>query len=200
MTLKQLGIGIVIGVAAAAGFFAAQSYERAQSAAERDVITAQAANNLAALRTDAETWANAMAIGQGETALRSFAAGLTPLLLAERMTALDIAGASLLRLHGVQGVSIVRADGKVLYASDTKLTVSDTGNEQTRWALSAADFSSRDSVQPGVKEMALPVNDAGKLLAVVWLAYDVIAIREQSRPESLKDVTPIPTSDSAVEK
>jgi hypothetical protein len=200
MTLKQLGIGIVIGVAAAAGFFAAQSYERAQSAAERDVITAQAANNLAALRTDAETWANAMAIGQGETALRSFAAGLTPLLLAERMTALDIAGASLLRLHGVQGVSIVRADGKVLYASDTKLTVSDTGNEQTRWALSATDFSSRDSVQLGVKEMALPVNDAGKLLAVVWLAYDATAIREQNRPASLSEASPIATSDPAVEK
>jgi hypothetical protein len=122
------------------------------------------------------------------------------LLLAERMTALDIAGASLLRLHGVQGVSIVRADGKVLYASDAKLTVSDTGNEQTRWALSATDFSSRDSVQPGVKEMALPVSDAGKLLAVVWLAYDVNAIREQYRPASLKDETPISTSDPAVEK
>jgi hypothetical protein len=200
MTLKQLGIGILIGVAAAAGFFAAQSYERAQSKAERDVIVAQAASNLATLRVDAESWANSIAIGQGEMALRSFAAGLTPLLLAERMTALDIAGASLLRLHGVQGVSVVRADGKVLYASDAKLTVSDTGNEQTRWALSATDFSSRDSVQPGVKEMALPVNDAGKLLAVVWLAYDVNAIREQYRPASLKDETPISTSDPAVEK
>jgi hypothetical protein len=200
MTLKQLSIGILIGVAAAAGFFAAQSYERAQSAAERDVITAQAANNLAALRADAESWANAIAIGQGEMVLRSFAAGLTPLLLAERVTALDIAGASLLRLHGVQGVSIVRADGKVLYASDTKLTVSDTGNEQTRWALSATDFSSRDSVQLGVKEMALPVNDAGKLLAVVWLAYDATAIREQNRPASLSEASPIATSDPAVEK
>ena len=200
MTLKQLGIVILVGVAAAAGFFAAQSYERAQSAAERDVITAQAANNLATLRADAENWANSIAIGQGEMALRSFAAGVAPLLLAERMTALDIAGASLLRLHGVQGVSIVRADGKVLYASDAKLTVSDAGNEQTRWALTATDFSSRDSVQPGVKEMALPVNDAGKLLAVVWLAYDVTVTREQNRPASLKGIAPIPTSDPAVEK
>jgi hypothetical protein len=200
MTLKQLGIVILVGVAAAAGFFAAQSYERAQSAAERDVITAQAANNLATLRADAESWANSIAIGQGEMALRSFVAGLTPLLLAERLTALDIAGASLLRLHGVQGVSIVRADGKVLYASDTKLTVSDAGNEQTRWALTATDFSSRDSVQPGVKEMALPVNDAGKLLAVVWLSYDANAIRDHSRPASLKDAAPVATSDPAIEK
>ena len=122
MTLKQLGIAILVGVAAAAGFFAAQSYERAQASAERDVITTQAANNLATMRADAESWAASIAIGQGEMALRSFAAGLTPLLLAERMTALDIAGASLLRLKGVQGVSIVRADGKVLYASDAKLT------------------------------------------------------------------------------
>jgi hypothetical protein len=67
MTLKQLGIGIVIGVAAAAGFFAAQSYERAQSKAERDVIVAQAASNLATLRADAESWANSIAIVCGRT-------------------------------------------------------------------------------------------------------------------------------------
>ena len=118
--------------------------------------------------------------------LRAFVAGLAPLILAERDTSVDIAGVSLLRLTGVQGVSILRADGKTLYASDAKLSVTDSGNEQTRWALAATDFAVRESVRPGIREMSLPVNDSGRVLAVVWLAYDSAAIRERYRPEPLK--------------
>jgi hypothetical protein len=189
MNLRQLGIVIVIAVSAATGFFAARAYEQSKSAAAREADMAQAANVRAMLRTDAENWAGGIAAAQGETVLRSFVAGLTPLLMTERHAGLEIAGTSLLRLRGVQGVSILRADGKVLYASDTKLIVNDEGNEQTRWALSANDFSTRDSVQPGTKEMSLPVNDAGQLLAVVWLAYDAASIRDQDRPASLMDAT-----------
>jgi hypothetical protein len=196
MNLKQLGVVIVIGVSAAAGFFAARAYEQSKSAAAREADMTQAANVQAALRSDAESWAGSIAQMQGETVLRSFVAGLTPLLLAERHAGVEIAGTSLLRLRGVQGISILRSDGKVLYASDAKLTVSDDGNEQTRWALSATDFSIRDSVQPGIKEMSLPVNDAGQLLAVVWLAYDAATIRDQDRPASLKDAADSGTSSS----
>lgn len=185
MTLKQVGIVVVALAAASAGFFAARGYEQTQSAKVLEAEALRHAEELSAARSDAEAWAGAVANEQGAAILRSFAAGLTPLLLAERHTAIDIAGASLLRLQGVKGVTVLRNDGKVLYASDTKLTVNEEGNEQTRWALSAAEFASRPGVQPGAIEMALPVGDAGKTLAVVWLAYDAHGVRDRNRPSSM---------------
>lgn len=195
MTLKQVGIAIVALAAASAGFFAARGYEQAQSAKQREANAMRHAAELSAAKSDAEAWASAIADAQGAAILRSFTAGLTPLLLAERQAAIDIAGASLLRLQGVQGLTVMRGDGKVLYASDTKLTVSDQGNEQTRWALSAVDFVSRPGMPPGVTEMALPVSDAGKTLAVVWLAYDTQGIRDTHRPAAFTDSS---SSDAAV--
>jgi hypothetical protein len=85
----------------------------------------------------------------------------------------------------VQGVTILRADGKTLYASDAKLTVSDAGSAQTRWALTATDFIKRDGLKPGITEMSLPVTDRGTVLAVVWLAYDQNLARERLRPDQL---------------
>lgn len=80
----------------------------------------------------------------------------------------------------------MRADGKTLYASDAKLTVSDAGSEQTRWALTATDFMTRDGAQPGLAEMSMPVTDRGKVLAIVWLAYDSNIARERYRPDALR--------------
>jgi hypothetical protein len=97
----------------------------------------------------------------------------------------DVAGASLLRLGGVQGVTILRADGKILYASDTKLTVSDAGSDQTRWARTATDFMARDGLRAGVTEMSMPVTDRGTVLAIVWLAHDSDLSRENFRPDQL---------------
>ncbi|MEO8063647.1 MAG: hypothetical protein ABI821_12965 [Pseudomonadota bacterium] len=112
-------------------------------------------------------------------------AGLAPVVLAGRESSVDVAGASLLRLEGVRGVTILQADGKVRYASDAKLTVSDAGSDQTRWALTATDFMARDGLRAGVTEMSMPVTDRGTVLAIVWLAYDSDHSREQFRPELL---------------
>jgi hypothetical protein len=189
MNLKSIAIVATIVLSALAGGFAMRAYEQSQCDKRVAADAERAAAENARLRAAAEEWAGAIASRQGESVLRSFAAGLTPMLLAERDTALDIAGASLLRLDGVQGISILRADGKTLYASDAKLTVSDAGNEQTRWALGATDFAVRDSVRPGVIEMALPVADAGRSLAVVWLSFDSNATRDQGRPAALASAT-----------
>jgi hypothetical protein len=173
-------------VGAAAGFFGAREYERSQCATRAELAAQQSGANRETLRGGAEQWAQSLAEAEGEAILRSFVAGLAPVVLAGRESAVDVAGASLLRLGGVRGVTILRADGKTLYASDAKLTVSDAGSEQTRWALTATDFMSRDGVQPGVTEMALPVTDRGTVLAIVWLAYDSEHARERFRPDQLR--------------
>lgn len=183
---RILSIAAVLAIGAVAGFFGARAYEQSQCAKRLEFAAAENVRASGILRSGADQWAGSLADAQGEAMLRSFVAGLAPLVLAERDTSVDIAGVSLLRLNGVQGVSILRADGKTLYASDAKLSVTDAGNEQTRWALAASDFAVRESVRPGVREMALPVNDSGRVLAVVWLAYDSAAIRERYRPEPLK--------------
>jgi hypothetical protein len=172
-------------VGAAAGFAGARAYERSQCVQKVASAEQQAAANADTIRRGAEEWAQSLARAEGEAILRSFTAGLAPVVLTGRETSVDVAGASLLRLAGVQGVTILRADGKTLYASDAKLTVSDVGSEQTRWALTATDFMTRDGPQPGLTEMSLPVTDRGKVLAIVWLAYDSNLARERLRPAEL---------------
>jgi hypothetical protein len=184
--IKILVAAALLLAGAAAGLFGARAYERSQCEKHAESAALQARTNSDTLRRGADQWAQSLVAAQGEAILRSFVAGLAPTVLAGRETALDVAGASLLRLSGVQGVTILRADGKTLYASDAKLTISDTGNEQTRWALTATDFMSRDGIQPGLTEMALPVTDRGTVLVTVWLAYDSGAARERSRPAHLR--------------
>lgn len=179
---KIVTAAALLAIGAVAGVFGALEYERAQSAKRAELAAQQAEANMDTLRQDAEDWAQSLAKAQGEAILRSFVAGLAPVVLADRESSVDVAGASLLRLSGVQGVTILRADGATLYASDAKLTVSDAGSEQTRWALTATDFITRDGTQPGVIEMSLPVTDRGTVLAVVWLKYDSNLAREQFRP------------------
>jgi hypothetical protein len=175
-------------VGAIAGLLGARAYERSQCAARLATADQQAEANGDKLRRGAEQWASSLATAEGEAILRSFVAGLAPVVLTGREGAVDVAGASLLRLGGVQGVTILRADGRTLYASDAKLTVANAGSEQTRWALTAKDFMSRAGGRPGVTEMSLPVTDRGTVLAIVWLAYDPNLARERFRPDQLKPV------------
>jgi hypothetical protein len=201
MKLKQAFVLIMMVVCVLLGFLGAQRYEQSQYESLRTADAATSVEQQEDLRAAAREWARNLASQRGQDVLRAFAAGLTPLLLSDQQTAMSIAGSSLLRLHGVQGVAILRTDGKVLYASDAKLTVSEDGNEQSHWALQAREFASRNSYQPDVVEMALPINDAGKVLAVVWLAYDTRKITEPARPELLADASaqpPVAADNAAV--
>lgn len=178
------GIALIV-VGAVAGFAGTRAYERAQATQRMDAFAQRAQGSETELRRSAEHWADALAETEGEAVLRSFAAGLAATMLSGRSGSLDVAATSLLRLPGVQAVTVLRPDGTTLYASDAKLTVSGAGNDQTRWALTAKDFMSRDSQESGVTEMALPVTDRGGVLAIVWLAFDTARVRDRDRPEAL---------------
>jgi hypothetical protein len=186
----------LVAVGGAVGFFGARTYEQAQAAKRLDAQMQRAASNDADIRRHAEQWADALAMAEGEAVLRSFAAGLAPTLLSCRGGSLDVAGTSLLRLDGVRGVTILRADGKALYASDAKLTVSEAGNEQTHWALTARDFMSRAAAGSGTTEMALPITDRGTVIAIVWLEFDAKRVRDSERPPDLSLSSP-PAGDVA---
>jgi hypothetical protein len=183
------GAFFVLG--ATSGYFAARAYELSQSTIRAESAARQAEANSAMLRTGAERWAQSLADAKGEVILRSFAAGLAPTVLAGRENSVDVASAGLLRLRGVKGVTVLRADGKVLYASDAKLTVSDAGSAQTRWAMTATELITRDGNQPGITEMSMPITDRGAVLAVVWLSYDSNLARERFRPDPLRREQPL---------
>ncbi len=183
--IKILIVVSLLVVGAAVGFLGARAYDRAQCERRSSIASQLADASSGTMRRGAEQWADSLATDQGESILRAFTAGLAPIVLIGRESSVEVAGASLLRLRGVQGVTILRADGKTLYASDAKLTVSNVGSEQTRWALTATDFMSRDGSRPGLAEMSVPVTDRGKVLAVVWLAYDWTLARELFRPDTL---------------
>jgi hypothetical protein len=183
---KIISAAVLLLLGGGAGFFGARAYERSQCVQRAATAAQQADANSDTMRRGAEEWAHLLAKAEGEAIIRSFTAGLAPVVLTDRETSVGVAGASLLRLAGVQGVTIMRADGKTLYASDAKLMVSDAGSEQTRWALTATDYMTRDGSQPGLTEMSMPVTDRGKVLAIVWLAYDSNLARERFRPDALR--------------
>lgn len=185
MDLRIPGAIALVVVGAAAGFAGTRAYERSQATQRMEAFAQRAQSSETEVRRGAEQWADALAASEGEAVLRSFAAGLAAAMLSGRGGSLDVAGTSLLRLPGVQAVTVLRPDGTMLYASDAKLTVSGTGNEQTRWALTAKDFMSRGSQANGVQEMALPITDRGTVLAIVWLAFDSARVRDRERPEAL---------------
>lgn len=185
MNFRTPLIVVALLASVAIGFLAARAYEQSQSAKRTQAAELRMAAEREALRNGAEQWSAALAKAEGEAILRSFVAGIAPVVLAGRGNSMEISGTSLLRLAGVQGVTILRADGKTLYASDAKLTVTDSGNAQTRWALTATDFMSRDGARAGITEMSLPVTDRGTVLAIVWLEYDSSRVREQHRPASM---------------
>jgi hypothetical protein len=174
---------LIVGVAV--GFMGARTYERSQSARLAEAVANQVAADERAMRLGAEQWASSLAQAKGEAAIKAFVAGLAPVILSGRAGSLDIAGTSLLRLNGIKAVTILRKDGKTLYASDAKLTVSNAGNDQTKWALMTTDFVMREGIQANLTDMALPVTDRGTVLAIVWMEYDSVAIREEHRPEAL---------------
>lgn len=183
MNSRVLAFVAIAVVCLAIGIYGARTFEKSRCAKEAESTALAMAESSNTLRSAAEQWSESLAKTQGEAILRSFVAGVAPVMLAGREQPLDIASTSLLRLPGVQGVIILRADGKTLYSSDAKLIVTDAGNERTRWALTATDFMSRD--QLGVMEMSLPITDRGTIVAVVWLSYAASRIREEHRPESL---------------
>lgn len=187
MTMKRILLAAGAIVCIALGFVAAQQLYSARY--ERRITTIDTRNDQsrAELRAAAEQWADSMARAQGEVVIRTFAAGISPTVLAGRHEGVEIAAVSLLHVPGIAGIHVLGMDGAVLYSSDAKLVA--TGNAESRgdWALQASELISRPSPRPGVLELAMPIVNAGQPLAVAWLEYDVEALKTASRPAQLTE-------------
>lgn len=185
MKLKYLLLIAGALACATGGFLLAQRFDRTRSEKQLSVSAQDSQREVAALRTDAEAWANAVATAEGESLLRAFVTGISPAVLVQRREAVELASVGLLHVTGVAGIHVLGVDGAVWYSSDAKLTA--TGDAQYRgsWALQATELASRPSPRPGIMEYAMPIANSGSRIAVVWLEYDVERVRDTARPVSM---------------
>lgn len=186
MKTKILGYLLIAALAAGAGAWFAQKLadRRAATEAARAAEIHQA--ELAQIRGQAVAWADQIARDQGRAVLRSFAAGITPDILTGRRESLEISAVGLLRVTGVKGVHLLGPEGLLLYSSDAKLGTTGNTGEGGAWAFAAAELTSRPSSAPGVTELAVPILDGGRKVAVVWLEFAQDSVRDQERPQSLR--------------
>lgn len=189
MTLKRILLVAAALACVALGFVAAQQIDLARYENRAAAIEERNEQRIAELHAAAERWADAVALAQGEVVLRAFSAGISPAVLAGRREGVEIAAVSLLHAPGIAGIHVLGLDGAVLYSSDAKLAATGDAAYRGDWALQVSELTSRPSTRPGVIDIATPIVNAGKPLAVAWLEYDVGAVKSASRPPELSQAT-----------
>lgn len=176
-------LAILLAIATAVGgFLAARHFERQRCADETVALVAEHDAAITKLKSSAEGWAEAVAKRQGEAVINAFVSGISPSILAERRESLEISAVSLLRVPGVEGIHLFKLDGAVIYSSDAKLVTIGSAGEAGAWALAAPELVAREGARQGTLELAVPVVDSGRVLAVVWMEFGLAAVRDTGRP------------------
>ena len=186
MNIKKVLLIAAALACVALGFIAARRIDQAQFADRVDSMQARYDRQLVEARTAGEQWADAVARTQGEVVLRAFAAGISPAVLAGRREGVEIAAVSLLHVPGIAGIHVLGLDGDVLYSSDAKLVATGEAEYRGAWALQVSGLTSQPSSRPGIIDIAVPIANADRPLAVAWLEYDVGSVREAARSAETK--------------
>ncbi|PKN12559.1 MAG: hypothetical protein CVU69_07215 [Deltaproteobacteria bacterium HGW-Deltaproteobacteria-4] len=190
MKSKVLSYVLVALVCIAAGAAAGWYFEHGRSVKEATAAAELHRAQLTTLRGEATQWAETLAGRQAEAVLWSFVSGITPSILTGRRESIEISAVSLLRIPGVEGIHVLRPDAAVDYSSDAKLATTGEGGEKAAWATAATELISRPSPQPGSLDLAAPVIDAGKILAIVWLEFGLESVRDFGMPAGLAAIEP----------
>ncbi len=185
MTIRRILLLAGALACAAGGFLLAQRLDQMRYEHRAQAAQQGRDEEAAALRDAAAKWADAIAMTEGESLLRAFVAGIGPAVIAKRHETVELAAVSLLRIPGVAGVHVFGVDGDVLYSSDAKLTTTGKAGYRGAWALEASQRVSRTSDRPGLVDFAVPIENGGNRLAVVWLEYDLATVRDAARPAAL---------------
>lgn len=145
------------------------------------VLAAQCESRRVAARDESARVLDELATGRAEAVFRAYSAGIHAAVLANRKGSLDLSLEELIRLPGVVFVNILQPDGSVIASSDRKLIVLGKAGERGAWALGVQGFSMRAGDIAGTTEMAMPIQDAAGVKAVLWLAYDTERIKAQAQ-------------------
>lgn len=176
--LIDVGIALALGGACVGVYYHGEHACAVALAAQQ----ARADVRLSALRAEGGAWGESIARGRAEAVFRAYAAGIHAAVLADRKESLDQSVAELVRLPGVVFVHLLRADGAVVVSSDRKLVLTGKASERGAWALGATEFKTRPGDLSGTTELALPIDDAAGVRAILWMAYDTTPVLERGRP------------------
>jgi hypothetical protein len=200
MTLKRILWTAAALVLIAIGFVLAQQYERNRSEKRIQEMRQALDQEVAEARGATDAQVDAIARTQGEVVLRAFASGISQAVLAGRRESVEIAAVSLLHVPGISGIHIFTPDGGVIYSSDAKLAATGEGAYRGSWALQATELVTQPSTRPNVIDMAVPITDGAKPQAVVWLEYDIAAMKAAAaRTADARQRAPVQAGDTPVE-
>lgn len=128
---------------------------------------------------DVLTW------GRAEAVFRAYTAGIHAAVLAGRKESLEQSVEELVRLPGVAAVHLLQPDGSVITSSDRKLLITGQVGARGAWALETQDFAQRAGDMNGTTELAMQIQDAAGVKAVLWMVYDTERIKAQMEKASL---------------
>lgn len=177
MTLKRILWTAACLICVAIGFVLAQQYEQRRGEDRLQALQQQHEAELAQTRSDAEARVDAMARTQGETLAQAFTAGISQAVLSGRREGVEIASVNLLHVPGIAGVHVLETNGAVIYSSDAKLATTGEGAYRGAWALQATEMITQPSARPNVIDIAVPITNGAQTQAIVWIEYDVAAVR-----------------------
>lgn len=192
---KRLSIEILVVLAVALAGYGAWWWCSRQAERGTRELSAEYEAKIAAVEASCERWAGTLAAKQAEAALRSFAAGLYPSLIAgAEGEDLDVAVGAFLELPGVEFAHLLATDGKVLASSDRKFTILGDVSGRASWALGVTELASRPGEKQGTLELAAPILSSQGTEAIVWIGYDTNGVAESCRPQALAAMTRPATS------
>jgi hypothetical protein len=129
------------------------------------------------------SWADrsdARARAQARAVFSAFEAGIHTAAAARWGRYLDSAREDLMTQPAVTFVHLVSPQGRVITSSDEALAATGRLDEGGDWALAAQELVSRDGQASGAFELAAPINEGGRTVAILWMGYDLRQVKADS--------------------
>lgn len=132
------------------------------------------------LRQGWDNLSRAQAKEQAKAVFSAFEAGIHTAATARWGRYLDNAKDSLAAHPAITFIHLVTPQGRIITTTDDELATSGRLDELGEWALSAQELSSRDGSVSGTLELAAPIVESGRTVAVLWMGYDLSAVAATS--------------------
>ena len=149
--------------------------ERLESEFDARISTAADEQRRTALRLEAdfERRSYDYRVHEAQAVFRAFEAGVRTAVASRWGNYVNRAKSDLLEQSRVTFVHILTPAGLVLASSDEKLARTGRIDERGDWARSATELSVRDGAVAGSIELAGPIGEHRRPVALLWLGYDL---------------------------
>ena len=133
------------------------------------------------IETLRQTWkglSQARARGQAMAVFAAFEAGIHTAAAARWQNYLENAKDALAAQPAVLFVHLVTPQGRIIATTDDELATSGRLDEQGEWALATEALTSRESDVTDALELAAPILEKGRTVAVLWMGYDLTVVAD----------------------